>query len=295
MGIICQYCNKEYASYASRSNHIKKYHNDHVHKMSTVGPQSVHIVSTKCPQNNSSQDNNICKYCDKVLCNRKSRWRHEKICSVSQNTLDKIQEENEELKNQITELKNMFQKALKIHPKTLQKINNQLNNNNINNGTINNIIVQLGNENLDEIMTEKEKKAILYKNANCINELIKKVHISSDEKYKKFKNVYITNLQNNIAYKYDETRKKFMAVDKNDLLERLIDCRMFDIESFLSDFRDELEPNTIKVIERFIQKLDDDNLPLKKEKIKEIKLLLYNGRDEILDNIKYIDEKIIDL
>ena len=28
MAIICKFCNKEYSSYSSRSNHIKKYHTD---------------------------------------------------------------------------------------------------------------------------------------------------------------------------------------------------------------------------------------------------------------------------
>jgi hypothetical protein len=140
-------------------------------------------------------------------------------------------------------------------------------------------------------MTPKEKKAILYKNGYCINELIKKVHISNDEKYKKFKNIYITNLQNDIAYKYDEISKKFLAVDKNNLLERLIDCRMFDIEAFLNDFRDELESSTVKVIERFIQKIDEDEV-IKGNKMKEIKLLLYNGKDEIIEQIKKIENNI---
>jgi len=32
--------------------------------------------------------------------------------------------------------------------------------------------------------------------------------------YPQFKNILITNLQNNIAYKYDKTTKNFIAVDK---------------------------------------------------------------------------------
>ena len=35
-----------------------------------------------------------------------------------------------------------------------------------------------------------------------INTLVEMVHTSG--KYKQFMNIYITNLQNNIAYKYDE-------------------------------------------------------------------------------------------
>jgi hypothetical protein len=69
-------------------------------------------------------------------------------------------------------------------------------------------------------MSPKEKKSILNLNADCINELIKKIHIS--KKYKKCKNVYITNLQNDIGYMYDEKKNKFVAVKK-----QLIDYRLF--------------------------------------------------------------------
>lgn len=282
MEFKCNQCNNIYKSYQSRWNHIKKHHTKVVVNSSTTPEKNV--------VNCSTTQNNQCKYCNKILCDRMYRWKHEQKCKNKVNeTSNDMSKMIEEMKKQNEELKLMLQKALKIHPKTLQKINNQLNN--TNNGVINYNIVQLGNENLDEVMSRKEKKAILNKNAYCINELIKKVHISNDDKYKKFKNIYITNLQNDIAYKYDETLKKFLAVDKNNLLERLIDCRMFDIEAFLNDFRDELDLSTVKVIERFIQKIDEDE-EIKGIKMKEIKLLLYNGKDEIMEQIKKIDKDI---
>ena len=68
-------------------------------------------------------------------------------------------------------LTNLLNKNCKIHHKTLQKINKQLNvgdnsiiNKNINNGTVNNItynILGLGHENLSEVFSKKEKIAIL--------------------------------------------------------------------------------------------------------------------------------------
>ena len=69
-------------------------------------------------------------------------------------------------------------------------INNNINNGNINNGIVNNNniinIIPLGNEKLNDILSDNEKISILNKKHNCINELIHKIHISSDEKYKKF-------------------------------------------------------------------------------------------------------------
>ena len=59
--------------------------------------------------------------------------------------------------------------------KTLQKINNQLNNH----GTINNItIIQLGKENLSELLTKQEKLGILNRQAMGINDIVELAHTS---------------------------------------------------------------------------------------------------------------------
>ena len=89
---------------------------------------------------------------------------------------------NERLEEEIDEVRTMLKKALKIHPKTLQKINNQLNNN----GVINNIvnIVPLGKENLEEALTPKEQRMILNERGNCLTKLIELVHTT--EKFKQF-------------------------------------------------------------------------------------------------------------
>jgi len=240
MVIICQYCNKEYSSYSSRSNHIKKYHTSDVANLSrNVSKKSddlsknvANCVTTSSPIN--KLPSNVCKYCNKQLCDRKYRWYHEKKCKykdIENNSCEII-----ELKKEIEELKDILQKSLKIHPKQLQKINNELQNGNQfnNQGTINinntnNIqvvqLAQLGDENLLEVLSDKEILFILNNRAHGLREMIKLVHIS--DKYKQFKNVYITNLQNTIGYKYDAKSNNFIAVNKNELLDELIDCRMF--------------------------------------------------------------------
>ena len=47
--------------------------------------------------------------------------------------------------------------------------------------------------------------------------------------YPQYMNFIITSV-NNIAYKYDEDRKQFIAGDKEKLLNELIDNRMYDID-----------------------------------------------------------------
>jgi len=177
----------------------------------------------------------ICNNCNKYFKFRQSKWLHEKTCTkinteLNKNELHKelekkmekqLEETEKKYKKEIENLKEMLQKALKIHPKTLNKINNRLNN------TYNNItIVQLGRENLSEVLTNKQKKFILDRQAMSLNHLVDMIHTS--DKFKKFHNVYITNLQSTFAYKFDEKENKFIAVNKNELITDIVDSRMYN-------------------------------------------------------------------
>ena len=173
MELICQYCNKKYASYQSRSNHIKKYHN--TNNIQNIQSDIYSDIQNKCNK------------CDKILSNYYSRWRHEKNCKEIKKDNIEIKEMKDKMdkqENDIIELKNMLQKALKMHPKTLNKINN--------NGGMNVQIVQLGFEDLQDVLTTKQKMAILNRQAMSINDLVELINTSPE--YKQYRNVCITNL-----------------------------------------------------------------------------------------------------
>ena len=265
---ICKICNKFYKNSKSLWKHNYIYHkkNNTQNNIQTIQPPIQVDIQKKCIK------------CGKILSNYYSKWRHEKKCNKENSKEDEIKE----MKKEIEMLKNIIQKSMKIHPKTLNKINNQLinnnnnNNNNINNGNItnNNIYVQLGRENLSEILTEKEKKKILNRQSMGLNDLVDLVHISG--KYKQFRNVYITNLQNNIGYRYDDKKCKFIPVSKNELLTDLVDARMYDIENFFEEFGPSLEPQKYDNIKKFIERMNDEEDVLKGIKKNEIKLVIYN-------------------
>ena len=178
----------------------------------------------------------------------------------------------------------LMNKKGKIHPKTLNKINKQLNgDNNIineNNGTINNTynIIALGHENLTDIFTKKEKINVLKNKLYSLPYLVEYTHFN--DKYPQFKNILITNTQNNIAYKYDNKKNKFIAIDKNELLEDLVNERMFDINTFYDELETELDEKTKSIIDKVKDKIENDP-EFREMKKKYIKLIIYNNRDKV--------------
>jgi hypothetical protein len=91
----------------------------------------------------------------------------------------------------------------------------------------------------------------------------------------------ITNTQNSIGYTYDEKEKKFVAIDKNQLLERIIVERTEDISSFHELLEDKLDDKTKKMIDKYIDKINNDEEFMDFKK-KDIKLIIYNNRDKVL-------------
>jgi hypothetical protein len=277
----CDICKKNYSSYKSRWLHIKKYHPVKLQQ----NPPDVPSKPAKICENDSSIQNSTaeikCSYCDKSFTRKDSLKKHIDLnrCKVENKNPDEIKE----LKKEIQELKELIQKSMKIHPKTLQKINSQLGN--IVNGDVNNYVVQLGYEDFNNVLSEKEKIGLLNKHSNAVVEMVKMVHVNPNEKYKQYKSMYITNLQNNVAYKYNDECKKFIAVSKSDLLDSIIDNRLADIESFHEDYKDKITPFTSKHIQKFIERMSNekDYKDLKKE---ELKFAIYNGREEIINQIK---------
>ena len=255
-----------------------------------------------------------CKKCNKIFNNYQNRWKHEKICKATEENVDSLIEKNILLENtikqqineivqikqtideqkkmfeqQIIEMKNQLletmNKKCKVHPKTLQKINKQLNCNNMvkntNNITYN--IIGLGHENLTEVFTRKEKMAILKNRFYCLPDLVEYTHFN--DKYPQFKNILITNTQNTLAYKYDSIKKQFLAVNKDELLDDIVDERMCDINSFYDELENDLDDKTKEIIEKVKDKIEND--PAYRElKKKDIKLIIYNNRKKVVkDNL----------
>ena len=299
--VKCNYCNKEYASYQSRSNHVKKFH---LTENNNDKPNDKHITLNDKPNNKHITLNDKpndkhkkiyeCKKCNKSYNHYQSRWRHETKCNEINklekikniDELEKIKNENEHLKNQnniikeqLIEVQKLLVKSSNIRPRTLNKINNLMNNSN---NTYNNIqIIKLGDENLYDVLTEKQKLSILNRCYGSLNAIVELVHVSPQEKFKQFKNVYISNIHNNYAYVYHPATGNHALIEKDKMLEELVDVRMYDIQQFYNDYKDTMNESKKECLELFIKRMEDQNDCIKNNKKDEIKLLLFNNNNTI--------------
>jgi hypothetical protein len=197
-----------------------------------------------------------CDKCNIFFKYKQSKWRYSKNCTVNKNNNnDDLKKENQEIKKQLEEMKSMINELLKtrkIHPKTLQKINNQL----INNGTINNTtIIKFGSVNINTVLTEKEVMNILYKPFLSTEECVKLIHFNDNRP--QYNNIFITNLKDDLAYVYDGT--KFITVTKNEVIMDLINNYSEQVEISLEDNRDKIPESKIRCVENYLNLINSEN------------------------------------
>jgi hypothetical protein len=276
----CNICDKSYSSRQSLWNHNTKFHTKPSPQEPSTLPQTI-LIS---PQNTSSSPQNICMYCKKIYSRKDNLNRHIKTCK-SKNILTTNLKEKD---NQIQELKIMVAnllKSCKIHPKTLQKINNQINN--TNNGTINNnnIIMKFGNVNINDVLSNKQIMNLLHKPFISVEECIKMIHFN--EKLPQYNNIYITNLKDDLAYVYDGTR--FTTTTKTDTIYDMITNYTEQIELSFDDNKDKLTEYKIKCVENYLELINSNKeyidqhnkkyTNFKTYKVGDVKRLIYDKSD----------------
>jgi len=311
----CKVCNKDYSSYKSLWNHNKKFHNSN-NNLLTANNNLLTTNNNLLTTNNNllTTNNKIkiynCKYCNKIYNLQQSKWKHEQKCKNKTNDKNEI----EVLKNTINEMKEQFALILKekgkMHHKTLQKINNQLNYNNINHGkitnNINNTYVKFGDLDYQKVLNNKQVKHILNQQYMSLEESIKQIHFNED--LPEYSNIFITNMKDDLAYVFDG--KQFISVRKNEMLNELIDTHVKEINLSLEKNKNKLNEKYVIRLEKFLDMLNDDDTKFtdqdnqriypsyKAYKLNSIKLLIYNGSDKKkLDtlNTMELEEKVLEI
>ena len=264
---ICQYCNKEYKSCASRSNHIKKYHSK-----SDISQTDDH--QPKDQPKDQPENKYKCSKCDKTYKHIQSRWKHEQKCKENVEEIKKeyeikLEETVIEMKKEMEKMKNIIS-TMEINPKTLNK--------NINKGTIinnNNYIIPLSQQNLTDVLSKSEKLIILNSGSSAHLKLTDMLFKKPE--YEPYRNVYITNLANDIGYIYDDKDKRFIVKKKKDIIEDFGHERMSDIELFYQEMENKIPIAKLEKMKELVKNYFNDK-NFKELKNKEMLITLYNNK-----------------
>jgi len=316
MAYICKQCDKKYSSYKSLWFHNYKYHKIEVNP-------DVNIVNI--PVNNLVNNNVNCKFCNKSFTTRQSKSRHENhFCKKEKENkinLVKINEENIELKEQVKkltkdaeeniELKETMKKLTKDveeMKKHIKKADSKITNNNINNGNIINNHIQInaiGYEDFSKILTDKQQLDVLTAglfDESPIVELVRKTY--NDDSLKENRNTYIPNLQSNNCLTYNNEKKRFDAVNKNNHIDNLIENRKDDIIKMYAKHGNKMKPAHKKIFNEYIENINNNesikNKELYKKHKEEINRIIYNDKEfmkkvkDIVDKTEFIEDDLED-
>ena len=272
----CNICKKDYSSYQSLWIHNKKFHKtNNIHNVSKCIPSNITTV-TNVHTNIQPHDNTECKFCNKKLSNRQSRWRHEKICNQNVNNENNIFLIHiKELSNEIKELKNKLESKQNFVVQNI--VNNgsiNTNNTNSNNKVIN--VCKSGDENIN-LLSDSEKNFIVSQELNSIVWLVD--HLNFNERIPEHHNFYVSALNDKHVNTLDYKTKSFIKESKTDLFDKILFTHMNKLSLLCKSHKN---------FENHYEKLKSIIFSKKYKKIfhDKVNLLSYNKKNMVLNTAK---------
>jgi uncharacterized C2H2 Zn-finger protein len=260
----CPKCNKTFNYNYELIRHINK-------KKSCIVDENAIIVEKRGAFN--------CDSCEKTFTRKSSLVAHQKK-TCKQHAL--VLTENENLKKELTELKQKLTVTNTINNNNNNgTINTNINNEIINNKTINNYVLDFGKENLDFITDEMYKK-IISKVYCSIQSMIEIVHFNPKhpENYnirkKCLNDKYIQILKDN------EWKTKDLECEIKDLIDKY----GFHLELKYDEYKDQLNDNTKKKFENFIEKRDCGETL--KTLMHDVTIILYDNNGKVVQKYKSV-------
>lgn len=234
-----------------------------------------------------------CEFCGKTFTTSTSMYRHVnhtcKIKKTEDRNRDQIYErlvalekrssefeqENKQLKKKMVTLEKNTQEQSTVTNNTTLNTNNT---NNINNGIVAHInLIGYGKEDLSKI----DKMDILRAIQSGYDSTIKLTEtLHFNPKYPEYHNIYITNVKDKYAMMYDG--KDWNLTMKEELINKIYDDKKNYIEENIDEFIESLTTSRKKALDRWLETDDADERIIKVKN--EIKLLLYNKRNLIIDS-----------
>ncbi len=161
-------------------------------------------------------------------------------------------------------------------------INNTTNNNTMNNNIF---IYSLANSNLDHI-TDNDMYACVNSCILSVPNLVKTIHFNPD--VPENHNIYLTNIRNNYIMVFNG--QQWEIKDREEIIENMININEFRLEDWVSNEEvQKMYPKAMKKFEQYMKKREENGVI---DTIKnEIKMLLYNKKDMIINTTKKLKLK----
>jgi hypothetical protein len=282
MEFKCKICNKIYKSYQSLWNHNHKYHDNQYNHNDNLDNHS---------DNQSDNLNNHiklkqyhCGKCNKEFSQFQNRWRHEKNCKeISKNEIIN----NQNLKQEIIELKNKVQKLEKNNKKSTTniRVNGTLINGNNHDSGPKIIINKTGSENIDQI-TYNEVSTIFDNEISSVVKLIELINFNENKPENH--SFCSTALESPYLSFYNTDTNTVNKERKRYFFEEVICKSIQNHEILYGKFKNKFNSIKRKQIEDNIYNLkkireNSFNSKIIGEMIRNLNLLSYNNRDLVQD------------
>ena len=203
---FCKKCKKEFNS---RSGLYK--HNLNYHQNDLIAHKEIQIIESV-----------TCKYCNKILANYYSKWRHEKQCENKSlqmaNQIKDMQSEINKLKAQINN--NSGTKNIINNTNNTNNSHNTNTNSNNNNLTQNIIyVIPFSKEPTNAISTENLNAILNEHGLNSVMEIVKMKHFNPETP--ELHNFCVTAKNDPYASIVDPETKKIRLVNKKDVFDKV--------------------------------------------------------------------------
>ena len=254
---------------------------------SAKSKSKVSLKSAKSKYFFDSDEDNLkyeCKYCENKYVHKQSLFKHLKTC--------KEKKKDETVKESMTELARLLnEKDKQMHEKDLEhkrqieeliKKAGIVNSNNVTNNIQNNIkLLNYKDTDITDLTENDYVKCLEHYNF-CVPHLIKRIHFNP--KKPENHNVYISNLKNSYIMIY--MNNKWKVKNRDETILRMIDDKQILFEKKIQECvkSGNQYPKLMAKFSRYIEKREQNDVI---NAIKEdIKLMLYNNRNMIIENNK---------
>jgi hypothetical protein len=237
---------------------------------------------TEIPPNHTKKETEkvTCNYCYLHFTRKDSLTRHLKHnCKVKKQDDTNKEQVYQHLLNEHLNIKNENETIKKELIEIRQKLSINKTTNNINNGTINNIqIVAHGKEDLSQIK-EDVVLQLVKRGWRSIPMFTKYLHCN--DKFPEQKNIYINDINRKYCMVYNGN--DWLLKDKTETINELYQTKYDFLEENFNIYYDQLEEYQQRSFKNFV-KLHKEDEPFVRKIKEELKTLLYNNRNKILNN-----------